>query len=182
MNAWRKTQSKACCRKQVNALSSFLRQHFNKIVWLIRRSCCCSGRKSGRRHRSSQAIDHRHRRSCMYHSLGENYFQRISFVESSTVSFQDLLNLAPRKPDWDLKRDVSKKLDKLERRTQRAIIEIISTKKCLLTIPFCIFLHTKHYDFSGERIKLGEEDISIGVSKASAKDVDSDWTSHFIIL
>uniref|UniRef100_A0A6I8N476 Coiled-coil domain containing 12 n=1 Tax=Ornithorhynchus anatinus TaxID=9258 RepID=A0A6I8N476_ORNAN len=37
----------------------------------------------------------------------------------------DLANLAPRKPDWDLKRDVAKKLDKLEKRTQRAIAELI---------------------------------------------------------
>lgn len=37
----------------------------------------------------------------------------------------DLANLAPRKPDWDLKRDVSKKLEKLERSTQRAIAELI---------------------------------------------------------
>ncbi|KAB0790452.1 hypothetical protein PPYR_15141 [Photinus pyralis] len=37
----------------------------------------------------------------------------------------DITNLAPRKPDWDLKRDVAKKLEKLERRTQRAIAELI---------------------------------------------------------
>ena len=37
----------------------------------------------------------------------------------------DITNLAPRKPDWDLKRDVSKKLEKLERRTQKAIAELI---------------------------------------------------------
>lgn len=37
----------------------------------------------------------------------------------------DIPNLAPRKPDWDLKRDVSKKLEVLERKTQRAIAEII---------------------------------------------------------
>lgn len=37
----------------------------------------------------------------------------------------DIANLAPRKPDWDLKRDVSKKLEKLERRTQRSIAELI---------------------------------------------------------
>lgn len=36
-----------------------------------------------------------------------------------------IANLAPRKPDWDLKRDVSKKLDRLELRTQRAIAELI---------------------------------------------------------
>ncbi|GIY33201.1 coiled-coil domain-containing protein 12 [Caerostris darwini] len=37
----------------------------------------------------------------------------------------DLTTLAPRKPDWDLKRDVSKKLDILEKRTQKAIAELI---------------------------------------------------------
>lgn len=37
----------------------------------------------------------------------------------------DIQNLAPRKPDWDLKRDVSKKLENLERKTQRAIAELI---------------------------------------------------------
>ncbi|KAK6971173.1 coiled-coil domain-containing protein 12 [Biomphalaria glabrata] len=41
------------------------------------------------------------------------------------VTDVDLSNLAPRKPDWDLKRDISKKLDKLERKTQRAIAELI---------------------------------------------------------
>jgi len=37
----------------------------------------------------------------------------------------DLTTLAPRKPDWDLKRDVSKRLEKVEKRTQKAIIELI---------------------------------------------------------
>ncbi|KAI9278223.1 cwf18 pre-mRNA splicing factor-domain-containing protein [Phascolomyces articulosus] len=37
----------------------------------------------------------------------------------------DLFNLQPKKPNWDLKRDVEKKLEKLDRRTQRAILEII---------------------------------------------------------
>ncbi|XP_038176678.1 coiled-coil domain-containing protein 12-like [Arvicola amphibius] len=37
----------------------------------------------------------------------------------------DLANLAPRKPDWDLKRDVTKKLERLEKQTQRAIAELI---------------------------------------------------------
>ncbi|XP_066921207.1 coiled-coil domain-containing protein 12-like isoform X2 [Clytia hemisphaerica] len=37
----------------------------------------------------------------------------------------NIATLAPRKPDWDLKRDVAKKLDKLEKRTQKAIIELI---------------------------------------------------------
>jgi len=37
----------------------------------------------------------------------------------------DLANLAPRKIDWDLKRNIQKKVDKLEKRTQRAIAELI---------------------------------------------------------
>ncbi|XP_050667707.1 coiled-coil domain-containing protein 12 [Leptidea sinapis] len=37
----------------------------------------------------------------------------------------DITSLAPRKPDWDLKRDVAKKLERLERRTQKAIAELI---------------------------------------------------------
>ncbi|ETN60008.1 coiled-coil domain-containing protein 12 [Anopheles darlingi] len=37
----------------------------------------------------------------------------------------DIANLAPRKPDWDLKRDVTKKLERLERRTQKSIAELI---------------------------------------------------------
>jgi len=37
----------------------------------------------------------------------------------------ELSNLAPRKPDWDLKRDITPKLAKLERRTQKAIAELI---------------------------------------------------------
>ncbi|KAH6924908.1 hypothetical protein HPB50_026413 [Hyalomma asiaticum] len=46
-------------------------------------------------------------------------------VGEEVVKEVDLASLAPRKPDWDLKRDVSKKLEKLERRTRRAIAELI---------------------------------------------------------
>ncbi|XP_023024565.2 coiled-coil domain-containing protein 12 [Leptinotarsa decemlineata] len=37
----------------------------------------------------------------------------------------DVTSLAPRKPNWDLKRDVAKKLEKLEHKTQKAIAELI---------------------------------------------------------
>ncbi len=43
---------------------------------------------------------------------------------SSVTEDVDLLSLAPRKPDWDLKRDVEKKLKRLEKRTTRAIAEL----------------------------------------------------------
>lgn len=33
--------------------------------------------------------------------------------------------MAPRKPDWDLKRDIERRMAQLERRTQRAIAELI---------------------------------------------------------
>ncbi|CAA0819974.1 Unknown protein [Striga hermonthica] len=35
------------------------------------------------------------------------------------------LNIAPKKPNWDLRRDVQKKLDKLERRTQKAMLLLV---------------------------------------------------------
>jgi coiled-coil domain-containing protein 12 len=37
----------------------------------------------------------------------------------------DLTTLAPQKVDWDLKRDIEKKLRLLEKRTQKAIVELI---------------------------------------------------------
>lgn len=50
----------------------------------------------------------------------------------STVTEEvDLLSLAPRKPDWDLKRDAEKKFKRLEKRTARAIAEL--TRERLLT-------------------------------------------------
>ncbi|CAB4054174.1 SMG7 [Lepeophtheirus salmonis] len=45
--------------------------------------------------------------------------------EGVVLDSLDFSNLAPRKPDWDLKRDIAPKLDKLERRTQIAIAELI---------------------------------------------------------
>ncbi|OQV13791.1 putative Coiled-coil domain-containing protein 12 [Hypsibius exemplaris] len=43
----------------------------------------------------------------------------------------ELTNLAPRKPDWDLKRDVAKSLERLDRRTQRAVAELIRERLAL---------------------------------------------------
>ncbi|CAG8708675.1 303_t:CDS:2 [Acaulospora colombiana] len=37
----------------------------------------------------------------------------------------DLFNLAPKKPNWDLKRDVEKKLARLDRKTQASIAKLI---------------------------------------------------------
>ena len=40
----------------------------------------------------------------------------------------DEINIVPKKPNWDLKQQVSGKLDKLRRRTQRAIVDILREK------------------------------------------------------
>ncbi|CAG2055305.1 unnamed protein product [Timema podura] len=67
----------------------------------------------------------------------------------------DITNLAPRKPDWDLKRDVAKKLERLERRTQKAIAELIR-----------------------DRLKKGQEDFATSVDAGARAnqelDVDED--------
>ena len=57
------------------------------------------------------------------------YTEVLNQVLTMPMQFQDLINLAPRKPDWDLKRDVAKKLEKLERRTQKAIADLIRMYK-----------------------------------------------------
>jgi len=48
-----------------------------------------------------------------------------------TLSSETLnpLTLAPKKPNWDLKRDVAQKLEKLDKRTQRALVEILEASK-----------------------------------------------------
>ncbi|MFT7805426.1 coiled-coil domain-containing protein 12-like [Arapaima gigas] len=63
----------------------------------------------------------------------------------------DLVNLAPRKPDWDLKRDVAKKLEKLQKRTQRAIAELIR-----------------------ERLKGSEVELAEAVAAVKEGEADSD--------
>ncbi|XP_061369455.1 uncharacterized protein LOC133312301 isoform X2 [Gastrolobium bilobum] len=39
------------------------------------------------------------------------------------------LNIAPKKPNWDLRRDVQKKLDKIEKRTQKALYELMEEQE-----------------------------------------------------
>lgn len=45
--------------------------------------------------------------------------------EPMEVTDIDIANLAPRKVDFDLKRAINKKLQKLEKKTQKAISELI---------------------------------------------------------
>ena len=45
--------------------------------------------------------------------------------EDQTNEEAAVVDVAPKKANWDLKRDVEKKLKKLERRTQNAMIELM---------------------------------------------------------
>ncbi|KAL2644689.1 hypothetical protein R1flu_012276 [Riccia fluitans] len=49
--------------------------------------------------------------------------------EETNGSEDPLLSIAPKKANWDLRRDVSKKLEKLEKRTRRAIIELMQEEE-----------------------------------------------------
>ncbi|KAK3271952.1 hypothetical protein CYMTET_19724 [Cymbomonas tetramitiformis] len=40
-----------------------------------------------------------------------------------------IMSVAPKKANWDLRRDVAKKLEKLERRTQRAMVELMQEEE-----------------------------------------------------
>ena len=48
--------------------------------------------------------------------------------ELSSINKDDELNIVPKKLNWDLKSQVSSKIERLEKRTQRAIVEILREK------------------------------------------------------
>jgi coiled-coil domain-containing protein 12 len=58
-------------------------------------------------------------------SIESEVQDQLKSANNAHVEEVNLSNLAPKKIDWDLKRDISRKLDKLERHTQKAIIDII---------------------------------------------------------
>ena len=47
---------------------------------------------------------------------------------STNARCQDIHNIAPRRVNWDLKRDLNKKLARLERKTQESIHTLISVQ------------------------------------------------------
>ncbi|KAH9996853.1 mRNA splicing factor [Russula vinacea] len=51
--------------------------------------------------------------------------QIIAEDEAKREQDLDLLNIAPKRPNWDLKREMEKKVAKLERQTQQAIHTLI---------------------------------------------------------
>lgn len=58
--------------------------------------------------------------------VGESVKEQLDDMkEPLEVKDIDISNLAPRKVDFDLKRAINKKLQKLEKKTQKAISELI---------------------------------------------------------
>ncbi|CDW97962.1 hypothetical protein, partial [Sporisorium scitamineum] len=51
--------------------------------------------------------------------------QTIAEDERKRQEDLDLNNIAPKRPNWDLKRDLEKRLKKLERRDKEAVIILI---------------------------------------------------------
>ena len=71
-------------------------------------------------------------------------------------------NIAPKRPNWDLKRDLEKKLSKLERKTQEAIHTLI---RASLVYSVCYLLAESH---AGQRLaaQKGESDDLVGAMRA----------------
>nr|P0CV38.1 RecName: Full=Secreted RxLR effector protein 100; Flags: Precursor [Plasmopara viticola] len=62
----------------------------------------------------------------------EEIVEKIAQVQEEGANTEDesdeeLLNLAPKRANWDMERDIAPMLRKLERRTQHAIVEILRT-------------------------------------------------------
>jgi hypothetical protein len=79
-------------------------------------------------------------------AVAEGEFVTAGGLEADANAFKGILgstetidpvSIAPKKANWDLKRDVEKRLSKLERQTQNAIRELIRTR--CATLPLLKF-------------------------------------------
>ena len=86
---------------------------------------------------------------------------------------QDLFNIAPKRPNWDLKRELDKKLSKLERKTQESIHTLIRASPPTPHLP--PKLHPKANVVivarTGRRLaaQKGESDDIVGAMKAQER-------------
>jgi coiled-coil domain-containing protein 12 len=76
-----------------------------------------------------------------------------------------LFNIAPKRANWDLKREMEKKLAKLERKTQEAIHTLIRQYYHYGTLSFQLTI------FIGQRLaaQKGQSDDLVGAMKADAQ-------------
>ena len=65
----------------------------------------------------------------VYHAWSSITFFKLIFYcctyRISNNHFKDLIALAPKRPDWDLKRAIEPRLERLKKKTERAIAELI---------------------------------------------------------
>lgn len=60
---------------------------------------------------------------------GKHKEPEMSVIQKELEQFKtEELNVVPKKPNWDLKSQVEGKLEKLKRRTQRAIVDMLREK------------------------------------------------------
>ncbi|CAB4281630.1 unnamed protein product [Prunus armeniaca] len=70
------------------------------------------------------------------------------------------VNIAPKKPNWELRRDVQKKLDKLERRTQKAMCKLMGSHAEDLDLWPWILVPRTGYPDQGPRAKRNKRSKS----------------------
>lgn len=76
------------------------------------------------------------------------------------IALQDLLNIAPKRANWDLKRELDRKSAKLERKTQEAIHTLIRTLLSCSPGPLLRLAQTTYFDWRG-RATTGRSDRRI---------------------
>ncbi len=78
---------------------------------------------------------------------------------------QDLLNIAPKRPNWDLKREMEKKVARLERQTQQAIHTLIRLVTSISRPSLVLTCNTL-----GQRLaeQKGQSDDLAGAMQAAA--------------
>jgi coiled-coil domain-containing protein 12 len=94
------------------------------------------------------------------------FVRRLSRASRSTPLFfpQDIFNIAPKRPNWDLKRELEKKTKILERKTQEAVHTLIR-----LSIPFISTLTPSLICLAvGQRLaaQKGDSDDLVGAMNA----------------
>lgn len=92
------------------------------------------------------------------------YFLSLTSIPCShSTCVQDLFNIAPKRPNWDLKREMDKKLSKLDRQTQQAVHTLIRT----FTSNFLHFLESF---LPGQRLaaQKGQSDDLVAAMQAGA--------------
>ncbi|KXS11626.1 hypothetical protein M427DRAFT_60485 [Gonapodya prolifera JEL478] len=124
-------------RKRKDRLLAFRAEKLGLPTPVARSSDVRKGEGVANRHRTAYERDHNPAKTFV---IGGNHQQRTLEEEVALFAKEaldqedqrkkevDIFNLAPRKANWDLKRDLQKKRAKLERKTQSSIADIIRNR------------------------------------------------------